>query len=241
MPFFLSGKKYEKEAAKSFTQGDYEIPDECMIDFDLELIDIFKRQAEQEMSIREKIEEQFDIIRGKVTSEVAGKIPSRVDLFTYMETEIYEALKRNTKYSPFRDYLSFLEERDLLDQDEKALCSSLGKEFITMIETTSMNKSYKMPLLMAFYNNGKLKMIVNEEDIYHSFKKYYSFGSNKVDLLKHKSSSGFESWTKKDYVKLAVSNPVKFISQAHPECFKSVEGYVIGLKLRLKYYRCTKK
>lgn len=34
---------------------DFEYPDECIVDFDLQVIDIFKKQAEQELSIKDKI------------------------------------------------------------------------------------------------------------------------------------------------------------------------------------------
>ena len=53
-----------------------------------------------------------------------------------------------------------------------------------MIETTSMSKTYKMPVLLAFYNYGNVKTEINEDDIYKSFYEFYSKGSNKVDMLR---------------------------------------------------------
>ena len=45
--------------------------------------------------------------------------------------------------------------------------------FIKMIETTSMNKSNKIPVFLAFYNNGNIKMKINEDDVYNSFYEFY--------------------------------------------------------------------
>ena len=35
--------------------------------------------------------------------------------------------------------------------------------------TTQMSKSYKMPVLMAFYNDGDIKTAISEDDIYRSY------------------------------------------------------------------------
>ena len=67
-----------------------------------------------------------------------------------------------------------------------------------MIETTSMSKTYKMPVLLAFYNNGDIKMDIDEEDIYKSFYEFYQQGSNKVDMLKDKSTKDFMEWDRKN-------------------------------------------
>ena len=54
-------------------------------------------------------------------------------------------------------------------------------DFINTIKNTSMSKSYKIPLLWAFYNNGNIKLKIDEDDIYNSFKKFYSNKEN--DML----------------------------------------------------------
>ena len=98
-----------------------------------------------------------------------------------------------------------------------------------MIETTSMIKTYKMPVLLAFYNNGDIKMDIDEEDVYKSFYEFYHQGSNKVDMLKDKSTKDFMEWDSKKYIRLAKSNPVKYLLQTHSDFFKENEGYVLSL------------
>ena len=59
VPFLLSGKEYSSIDCKKNKQGDYEFPEECIVDFDFRIIDIFKKQAEREMKVKDKIKEQI--------------------------------------------------------------------------------------------------------------------------------------------------------------------------------------
>ena len=64
-----------------------------------------------------------------------------------------------------------------------------------------MKKCNKIPVFLAFYNNGNIKMKINEDDVYNSFYEFYHKGSNKVDMLRYKSTADFEKWGKKKYIK----------------------------------------
>ena len=182
VPFLLSGKEYSASECKKNKQGDYEFPEECIVDFDFKIIDIFKKQAEREMKVKDKVKEQFEIV-----SQMLGYRPSRVELFTYMDDEVYQNI-RSKAMNPFSNYLEYIKENDKLTHDEEILYNSRGREFINMIETTSMSKTYKMPVLLAFYNDGDIKMEILEDDIYKSFYNFYRKGSNKVDMLKDKGT-----------------------------------------------------
>ena len=104
----------------------------------------------------------------------------------------------------------------MLNEDEKKLLNGKGAEFINMVETTRMQKSYKMPLLLAFCRDGKFKTVVNENDIYYSFQTYYEQGGYKVDMIKDQSSAGvYDVGGRRSGVKLAVMNPVKFMLNSH--------------------------
>ena len=228
VPFLLSGKEYSASECKKNKQGDYEFPEECIVDFDFKIIDIFKKQAEREMKVKDKVKEQFEIV-----SQMLGYRPSRVELFTYMDDEVYQNI-RSKAMNPFSNYLEYIKENDKLTYDEEILYNSRGREFINMIETTSMSKTYKMPVLLAFYNDGDIKMEILEDDIYKSFYNFYRKGSNKVDMLKDKGTREFETWDKKKYVSLANNNPIKFLLKTHGEFFKEKEQCLIALQDDLK-------
>ncbi len=72
------------------------------------------------------------------------------------------------KNSPFKHYLRYLDSLKELGAEDEAVYHSIGNELLEMMETTKMTKSYKMPVLMAFYNDGDIKMEIDEEDIYRS-------------------------------------------------------------------------
>ena len=40
-----------------------------------------------------------------------------------------------------------------------------------------------MPILLAFYNKGDIKMEITDDDVYNSMKSFYEYGSNGVDML----------------------------------------------------------
>ena len=227
IPFLLGGKNYNKLESKKGELRNIDFPEDCLVDFDFRLVDIFKELAEKEMGILDKVKEQYFTIK-----EELGHRPTRVELLTYMDDDIYENIKSKAKINPFRDYIKFLEENNELIEDFDP--HSIGKEFINMIETTSMSKTYKMPVLLAFYNDGNIKMEVTEEDIYKSFYDFYHKGSNKVDMLKDKGTKDFETWDKKQYIDLAKKNPIKFLLKTHGDFFIEKEGAMLALRSDLE-------
>ena len=224
IPFFLSGQYESDETQMCKEVPDFQFPDDCYVDFDLQLTDIFKRQTEQEISIKDRVRIQFEQVK-----EELGHVPTRMEFFTYMDTNLYDNIRTKRELNIFTSYLDFLRDMNCVSQEEEILCDGRGKDFIHMIEITSMSKTYKMPLLLAFYNNGDIKMQVTEEDVYHSFYDFYHKGSNKVDMVKHKSTKGFESWDKKKYVKLALDNPIHFMLETHSDFFIRKDGAALAL------------
>jgi hypothetical protein len=210
---FLTGEAKTTEGSRAIPNEE-EYPEDCFVDFDFRLIDIFKKIEQQGKKLQDIVREEYYRIK-----EELGHIPTRVELITYIENDIYFRIKNTADKNPFRNYLGFLKEIDELQEEENALIGTKAEEFINMIEKTSMAKTYKMPVLLAFYNEGKLKTRINEEDIYNSFKNFYSKGSNAVDLLNQKSTEGFKEWNKKQWYKLAKDNPLKFLAKTENEFF----------------------
>ncbi|MPQ44020.1 DEAD/DEAH box helicase family protein [Clostridium tarantellae] len=214
IPFLLSGKNYNKLDVKNGKFNSYDYPEECMVDFDLKLIDIFKEQAQREMKLKDIIFEEFISVY-----EDLKHIPTRVEFFTYMDDDVYNNMKNKSNLNIFNDYMKFLNKENKLTNEEIEIFNSRAYNFINTIETTSMSKTYKMPILLAFYNRGNFKMSINDDDIYNSFKTFYENGSNGSDMLKDKSTKDYLSWDKKKYVKLAKNNPIKYLQKTHSDFF----------------------
>ena len=88
-----------------------------------------------------------------------------MDLFTYMDDEIYQMAISHAKDNPFKKYMEYLKSLGELTLEEEKVYGTIGREFINVIETTNMSKVYKMPVLMAFYNGGNVRLSVTEEQL----------------------------------------------------------------------------
>ena len=231
VPFLLSDSAYDKKMLLSESVLEFEYPEDCYIDFDFELIDIFRIQARQEMRIKDKILMEYDSVK-----EDLKRRPSRMDLFLNMDDDIIQAMKRNPKLNLFRDYLKFLKENNLTAPEEDSYISTIAHDFLNILETTSMTKSYKMPIFLAFYNGGDIKMEISDDDVYHSMKEFYEYGSNGVDMLKDKSSKDYKNWGKAEYVRLAHKNPIRFLNKSSGEFFIKKDGCALALNGELEDY-----
>ena len=105
--------------------------------------------------------------------EIVGNLPSRMDLFTYMDEDVYQLAITHAKDNPFKRYLEFLNGLNDVDIETKTLANGLGNEFINLIEKTSMTKVYKKPILMAFYNKGNIKLAVTQEELLRVWKEFF--------------------------------------------------------------------
>lgn len=106
-------------------------------------------------------------------------------------------------------------------------------DFINTIKNTSMSKSYKIPLLWAFYNNRDIKLKIDEDDIYNSFKEFYSKDEHAKDLQGQKSTQGYENWSKKQWFKFVEDRPIKYLSEGTSKYFyKSGDLFCITDKIQ---------
>ena len=128
----------------------------------------------------------------------------RIDTDEYID--IYKANELNTFYIKENTHKNLELHKNVID-------------FINTIKSTSMSKSYKIPLLWAFYNNGNIKLKIHEDDIYNSFKDFYSKNENSKDLQNQKNTLGYENWGKKEYIKLAKDNPIKHLADKTSKYF----------------------
>ena len=154
---FLTGKAYSADRMHEFSEKE-ELPDDCIVDFDMRLIDLFTEMDKKHLKIKEQIVKEYFRIK-----ENLGHRPSRMDLFTYMDDDIYQFTISHPKDNVFKNYLGFLKETGEIDESESFLVDGIAKEFLNVLETTNMTKVYKMPVLMTFYNNGNMRLNVTDE------------------------------------------------------------------------------
>lgn len=228
-PFLLSGRPYSSAEAGRLQQADFEFPDDCLVDFDMRLIDLFHEMAKKRVKKDDRVRDEYF----RIKEMLDGKVPSRMELFTYMEDEVF-LICNELKNNPFKHYLRYLDGINELGEEEKVIYQGIGNEFLELLETTQMSKSYKMPVLWAFYNDGNIKMEIDEDDIYQNYMKFYHTANNWKDLEKDKGTSDFKTWDKKRCVSEAVKNPVHFLVQSGNGFFVKKDGTVLALNNQLK-------
>ena len=200
-------------------------PDDCLIDFDMKLIDLFSEMDKKHLKVRDQIRNEYYRVK-----EFLGRIPSRMDLFTYMDDDIYRVAITHSKDNPFKRYLDFRKELGELTEEENLLYSGIGREFINLIENTNMSKVYKMPVLMAFYNHGNVRSQVSEEELLDSWKEFFSTGTNWKDLDRGITYEKYCSISDKEHIKKILQMPVHFLQESGKGFFVKKEGTALALK-----------
>ena len=225
---FLTGNV--GSAAMSYRPSDREgIPDDCLIDFDMRLIDLFAEMDKRQLRIRDQIQAEYFRVKEKL-----GRRPSRMDLFTYMDDDVYQLAMSHTKDNIFRDYLGFLHALGETTEMENELLQGIAKEFLNVLETMSMTKVYKMPVLMAFYNDGDIQTDLTAQQLLQAWKQFFDQNRNWKDLDKQITYEKYKAMSDKDHLKKIVSMPVHFLLESGKGFFEEKSGYVISLRSELQ-------
>ena len=204
-------------------------PDDCMVDFDLKLIDLFAEMDRKHLKLKDQVINEYFRVK-----DLLGKRPTRLDLFTYMDNNIYETAITHSKDNPFKRYLEFLNDLGELSQIEVEFYKGIGREFISLLENTNMSKVYKMPVLMAFYNNSDVLMEVSEKQLLSSWKEFFSTGTNWKDLDKNMTLQKYKDISDKDHLKKILAMPVHFLLESGKGFFVKNDDVALGLREELR-------
>ena len=226
--FLLTGTALsEKERYNPADRSSF--PDDCLIDFDMKLIDLFAEMDKKHLKVKDQIKNEYFRVK-----DLIGKRPSRIELFTYMDDDVYQMAITHSKDNPFKKYLEFLKELNELTIDEELLYQGIGREFINLIENTNMSKVYKMPVLMAFYNHGNVCMTVSENQLLASWKAFFSTGTNWKDLDTGMTYEKYQAISDKDHVKKIIQMPVHFLQESGKGFFVKQDGSALALREDLR-------
>lgn len=224
-PLLLSGaKNFSERPVYNYIDMDY--PDDCIVDFDMRLIDLFKELEKKSLSAKDRIKQEVF----RVKELLDGKVPTRMELFTYMDDDIYQYCMKHAKENPFRRYIDFLNEMQLLSEKEKIVYSGIGREFLSLIETTDMQKVYKMPILYSFYNDGEIRLDVKDDDVLVAWKRFFDNGTNWKDFAEDISYADYKAMTDRQHLSKAKSMPIKFLKASGKGFFIEKEGYALSIR-----------
>ena len=226
--FLLTGKTFSE--TKTYNPADRtDFPDDCMIDFDLELIDLFAEMDKRTLRVK-------DCIRGEYyrVKNLLDKSPSRLELFTYMDNDVYQLAMQHSKENPFNFYLDYKNNLNELSEEGKEFLQGEGYKFVCLIETTKMSKVYKMPVLMAFYNHGDIRMEVTEQQLLASWKEFFSTGTNWKDLDKDMTYEKYMAISDKEHINKILKMPVNYLQLSGDGFFVKRDGCALALSEKLQ-------
>ena len=206
--------------------GEEEYPDDCIVDFDMRLIDLFQELDRKSLTMKQRVRQEYY----RVKELLEGKVPTRMELFTYMEDEIYQYCMTHAKENPFRRYLEFLHDLQELSPEEERLYAGIGREFVSLMETTDMQKVYKMPILYSFYNHGSIKLAVTDQDVLDSWKEFFDTGINWKDFEPNITYEAYKNMTDRQHLSKAKSMPIHFLKASGKGFFVDREGYALALR-----------
>ena len=229
VPLLLTGGgDSNKNAPTDLSSIEY--PDDCIVDFDMRLIDLYKKLDQKSLPATQRITHEFYRVKEKLD----GKIPTRMQLFTYMDDDVYRYCITHAKENPFRHYLEFLEKLHELSETEETLCSGLGKDFLTLIETTDMQKVYKMPILYSFFNHGNVRLAVKDDEVLAAWKDFFNTGKNWKDFAADITYDEYKSITDKQHLRKAKSMPIKYLKASGKGFFVEKDGFALAIRDDLK-------
>ncbi len=226
--FLLTGKTLS-EREQYHPADRTSLPDDCLVDFDMKLIDLFAEMDKKHLTIQNQIRNEYFRVK-----DLIGKRPSRIELFTYMDDDVYQLAISHSKDNPFKKYLDFLQELDELTTEEESLYQGIGREFIHLMENTNMTKVYKMPVLMAFYNHGNVRMTVSGEQLLASWKEFFSTGTNWKDLDTGITYEKYQAISDKEHMKKILQMPVHFLQESGKGFFVLQDGSALALREDLR-------
>ena len=91
-----------------------------------------------------------------------------------------------------------------------------------------------MPVLMAFYNHGKIRMEVTEAELLASWKEFFNTGTNWKDLDKGMTFKQYQAISDREHIRKILQMPVHFLQESGKGFFVKREGSALALSEELR-------
>lgn len=118
------------------------VPEQCLIDLDVRVIDLLEEMRRKRQPRREKLLHDYQELKQEL-----GRRP------TYLELHLHGRSEAKEYRDEFKSYVGFLYWADELSEREKEVFLKY-ESWLVEVERTTMTKSYKMVVLQAMLNRG---------------------------------------------------------------------------------------
>lgn len=197
-PMFLTGNYKKGKGVVNTTDKEFLLPEGCSAEFDFKLIEHFETFKRKNLRQEEIVKLDY-----KSLMETLDRVPTLMDTYTFGEIPVHMYIKT------FKSWYNFQKEMGVLSEEQKNYSQKLV-DFLSFLETTSMTKSYKMPLFLSLFE--KLEKSQSLEEIGRYFRKFYQSEEHRKDL-NNKKHIEWEKWSDKKFEKLAEDNPIKYLTE----------------------------
>ncbi len=229
IPMLLGNYDYKRSSVMRELQNGENLPLDCYVDFEFEVVDLYEKILKSRLKVKEKVR----ILYKEFREEYPEGFPKRVDFFTWLTQNQYVFIKSKSKYNPFKSFVKYV-----IDEEPELQLEGFNQseedKFINMIETTSMSKMYKIPVIDSFLKDDKVHTSLNIEEIVNSFKEFYSNNRNKLDMVRDKSSRNHMEFSDAKWNSLAERNPIHFLTKTHGDIFE-FDGEVMKIKYSFEW------
>ena len=82
--FYLTGQT-AAAGSSSYIPSSAEYPDDCLVDFDMRLIDLFEQMERKYWRVQDMLQDEYFRVK-----EMLAHRPTRLELFTYMDADVYQ-------------------------------------------------------------------------------------------------------------------------------------------------------
>ncbi len=234
---FLNGKNQAgapdtKSTSPLCSPQELDLPQGCMVDFDLKLLDLFAQMSKKQQRLHQRIIEEYRRIR-----EELDRVPTRMELFIKMDDLLYRHIITHSKENIFKNYLGFLQEQNELSNSQIQIAGSFAGQFIRMLENTAMSRVYKMPVLKSFIGSDhSIKTQVTAQQMLSAWKIFFAKDCNWRDLDPTISHEKFLQYSDKWHLDKIFRMPVHFLLKSSCEFFSLQDQSVFCLNPALNCY-----
>ncbi|MCY0864225.1 MAG: DEAD/DEAH box helicase family protein [Sulfobacillus sp.] len=189
------------------------LPPDCFIAVDLQVMDVLR-----ELEKRRSSPERLAIKALRALKADLGRRP------TYLEFHLKSGVDGKLVKQFFKSYPGLLAAAAELNPFE-TLVYEKARNWFEVVEKTSMSQSYKMVLLKTMLDRGPERWDepVAPRELAPGF--YAYLHDNGFWMRETQRQPIFrDRYEEKAVVGVLVKNPVKFLSEAHPECFSYADG-----------------
>lgn len=197
-PLYLTGHYKKGKGVINKTDKEFLLPEGCSAEFNFKLIEYFETFKRKNLRQEELVKLDY-----RTLMETLEKVPTLMETYTFGEIPVHMYIKT------FKSWYNFQSEMGVLSEEQRGY-SQKGIDFLSFLETTSMTKSYKMPLFLSLFEELEKSQTLQEIGRY--FRKFYQSEEHRKDL-NNKKHIEWEKWSDKQFEKLAEDNPIKYLTE----------------------------